>query len=137
MVTNAGDFGFLLRDALGDAFERTLDNVVEDCLFQRVVVDGPGEELALGVAGRGGEIELGAPLRRALAAWSRRMHLVPLAFLVVRVVGFVVDDGDRAAPRRDAGAGNLLLPALGPAAWDPSMAVITSGSSSELDLGRS
>ena len=45
LVAGAGDLGLLLGDARGDALERALDDVVDDRLLERVVVDRPGEEL--------------------------------------------------------------------------------------------
>src|SRR5207244_11838755 len=58
LIARTGDLRLLLSDALGDALERTLDHAVEDGLLERVVVDGPGEELALGMSGGGSEVEL-------------------------------------------------------------------------------
>jgi hypothetical protein len=61
-------------------------------LLERVVVDGPGEKLPLAVAGRGREIQL-----RGQTSGCRRVQstndLVPLAFLIMRVVGLIVSWG--------------------------------------------
>ena len=58
LIAGAGDIRSLLGDALRDSLERALHDIVDDRLLERIVVDGPGEQLPLAVARRGREIEL-------------------------------------------------------------------------------
>src|SRR5436189_25445 len=74
---------------------------VEDGLLEGVVEDGPGEEGALGVAGGGGEVELGGEAVRRVVVEAAD-DLVPLAGLVVGVVGLVVEDEGAAGSGGDA-----------------------------------
>ena len=63
LVLDAGDVGRLVLDACRDALHRALDDVVDDRLLERVVVDRPGEETTLGVPRRRREVELAREAR--------------------------------------------------------------------------
>ena len=78
-----------------------LDDVVDDRLLQRVVVDGPCEQAALGIPGRRRYVDL-TRQPGGDAVVQAADHLVPLALLIVSVVTFVVEDHARGAPRDDA-----------------------------------
>ena len=96
LIAHAGHFRRLFGDALGDAFQRPLHDVVDDGLLERVVEYRPRKELPLGVPWRRREVQL-----RGQAAGRRGVKpadgLVPFALFVVRVVGLVVQHHDGAA----------------------------------------
>ena len=120
LVAHAGDVRRRFLDALHDALDRPLGDVVDDRLLERVVEDGPGEQGALAVARGGGDVELEDTLyRKPLACvlrtysrqagslrYNRRVQpadaLVPLAVLIVGVMGFIVGDEDRPPAGDDA-----------------------------------
>ena len=72
-VLDAGDVGGLLLDAGRDSLHRALDDVVDDRLLERIVVDRPGEEPALlrsAVSPRRRAVRAGP---RAMSSWRRRI----------------------------------------------------------------
>ncbi len=89
LIASAGYVRSLLRNPLSDPLERALDHIVDDGLLQRVVVHGPGEELPFAVARRRREIQLrGEPSGDVPVQTAD--YLIPFAFLVMRMVRFVV-----------------------------------------------
>ena len=84
LIPNARHVGGLFADAGGDALHRTLDDVVDDRLLQRVVEDRPGEQATLVVPRRRREVELRGDVPEDVSVQPSD-DLAPLAFLVVQV----------------------------------------------------
>ena len=129
LIARTGDFGLLFADALGDALQRSLHDAVEDRLLERVVEDGPREKLSLRVPRRGREIELRGQ---------------PAGHVGVQIGG---SSRSTRSPRRGCGGPRRSARTTGPpraamrgtkssnscelaGGFGPSIAVITSGSSS-------
>src|SRR5262249_23031943 len=112
LVASAGDVGTLLSDALGDTLEGALDDIVQNGLLEGIVEHGPRKQLSFGMAWGRGEIELGRQATGNLSMESAN-HLIPFAALVVGVVGFVVQNGQRATAGLETGGEILDFEPLG------------------------